>query len=104
MTHSQRKVGTRSGLSASKSMKIPIPRFETEELIIALMVRPRLMLIDEISEGLQPSVIERIADVLRHKRQANGTAMLLIEQNTASMPRGSIKTFPSTRLTWSSNH
>jgi len=32
------------------------------------------------------------------------SAMLLIEQNTASMPRGSIKTFPSTRLTWSSNH
>ncbi len=49
----------------------------------ALMVRPRLMLIDEISEGLQPSVIERIADVLRHERQANGTAMLLIEQNIA---------------------
>ena len=49
----------------------------------ALMVRPRLMLIDEISEGLQPSVIERIPDVLRHERQANGTAMLLIEQNIA---------------------
>jgi branched-chain amino acid transport system ATP-binding protein len=49
----------------------------------ALMVRPRLLVIDEISEGLQPSVIERIAQVLRHERESNGTAMLLIEQNIA---------------------
>lgn len=49
----------------------------------ALMVRPRLLVIDEISEGLQPSVIERIAQVLRNERESNGTAMLLIEQNIA---------------------
>jgi branched-chain amino acid transport system ATP-binding protein len=49
----------------------------------ALMVRPRLILIDEISEGLQPSVIERIAQVLRHERNVNRTAMLLVEQNIA---------------------
>ena len=58
---------------------------EQKMLIIAraLMVRPRLMIIDEISEGLQPSVIDRIAQVLRHERESNGTAMLLIEQNIA---------------------
>lgn len=58
---------------------------EQKMLIIAraLMVRPRLLVIDEISEGLQPSVIERIAQVLRHERESNGTAMLLIEQNIA---------------------
>ena len=33
------------------------------------MARPQLMLIDEISEGLQPSVIERIAQVLRRERE-----------------------------------
>jgi branched-chain amino acid transport system ATP-binding protein len=49
----------------------------------ALMVRPRLLVIDEISEGLQPSVIERIAQVLRRERESKGTAMLLIEQNIA---------------------
>jgi ABC-type branched-subunit amino acid transport system ATPase component len=49
----------------------------------ALMVRPRLILIDEISEGLQPTVIARIAEALRHERDANRTAMLLIEQNIA---------------------
>jgi ABC-type branched-subunit amino acid transport system ATPase component len=58
---------------------------EQKMLIIAraLMVRPRLMIIDEISEGLQPSVIDRIAQVLRHERETRGTAMLLIEQNIA---------------------
>jgi ABC-type branched-subunit amino acid transport system ATPase component len=58
---------------------------EQKMLIIAraLMMRPRLMIIDEISEGLQPSVIERIAQVLRDEREANATAMLLIEQNIA---------------------
>ncbi|MES1147907.1 MAG: ATP-binding cassette domain-containing protein, partial [Bradyrhizobium guangdongense] len=34
----------------------------------ALMSKPRLMLVDEISEGLQPSVIERLAGVLRAER------------------------------------
>jgi len=58
---------------------------EQKMLIIAraVMMRPRLMIIDEISEGLQPSVIDRIAHVLRHERETNGTAMLLIEQNVA---------------------
>jgi ABC-type branched-subunit amino acid transport system ATPase component len=58
---------------------------EQKMLIVAraLMVRPRLVIIDEISEGLQPSVIERIARLLRDEREANGTAMLLIEQNIA---------------------
>jgi branched-chain amino acid transport system ATP-binding protein len=47
----------------------------------ALMSRPRLMLIDEISEGLQPSVIERLSAVLRGERDALGTSILIIEQN-----------------------
>lgn len=47
----------------------------------ALMARPKLMLIDEITEGMQPSVIERLAEVLRGERDRAGTAMLLIEQN-----------------------
>jgi ABC-type branched-subunit amino acid transport system ATPase component len=48
----------------------------------APMVRPRLLLIDEISEGLHPSAIAQIAAVLGRERDA-GTAMLLIEQNVA---------------------
>jgi branched-chain amino acid transport system ATP-binding protein len=47
----------------------------------ALMSRPRLMLIDEITEGLQPSVIEKLAHVLRAEREQSQTAILLIEQH-----------------------
>ncbi|UZE25956.1 ABC transporter ATP-binding protein [Pseudomonas sp. B21-056] len=47
----------------------------------ALMMRPSVILLDEITEGLQPSVIERIAIALVHERQLHGTTMLLIEQN-----------------------
>jgi len=49
----------------------------------ALIARPRLMLVDEITEGLQPSIILRLADVLRREKSANGTAILLIEQNVS---------------------
>jgi branched-chain amino acid transport system ATP-binding protein len=47
----------------------------------ALMTRPRLMLVDEISEGLQPSVIERLASVFKAEREQSSTAILLIEQH-----------------------
>ena len=47
----------------------------------ALMMRPKLLLVDEISEGLQPSVIGRIAAILRAEREERGTAVLLVEQN-----------------------
>jgi branched-chain amino acid transport system ATP-binding protein len=56
---------------------------EQKMLIVgrALLARPRLMLIDEITEGLQPSVILRLAEVLRAEKQAGGAAILLVEQN-----------------------
>ncbi len=47
----------------------------------ALLSMPRLILVDEISEGLQPSVIERLAAVLKDEREHSGTAMLIVEQN-----------------------
>ncbi|NVZ81231.1 ABC transporter ATP-binding protein [Pseudomonas yamanorum] len=47
----------------------------------ALMMRPSIILLDEITEGLQPSVIDRIAVALMHERQLHGTTLLLIEQN-----------------------
>jgi branched-chain amino acid transport system ATP-binding protein len=47
----------------------------------ALMSQPRLMLIDEITEGLQPSVIERLATVLRAERDDARVSMLIVEQN-----------------------
>lgn len=47
----------------------------------ALMVRPALILIDEITEGLQPSVIDRVAAALLHQRKTHGTSILFVEQN-----------------------
>jgi len=47
----------------------------------ALMTRPAIMLLDEITEGLQPSVIDRLAEALLGERERRGTTMLLIEQN-----------------------
>lgn len=47
----------------------------------ALMTKPKLMLVDEISEGLQPSVIERLAAVFKAEREQSQTAILLVEQH-----------------------
>jgi len=47
----------------------------------ALMAAPRLLLLDEVSLGLAPLVIEDIFDRLREVRRDLGTAMLLVEQN-----------------------
>lgn len=47
----------------------------------ALLARPRLMLIDEITEGLQPTMIERMGEVLSAARRDHGVAVLLVEQH-----------------------
>ena len=47
----------------------------------ALMMRPAVVMLDEITEGLQPSVIDRLADALLWERDKHGTTMLIIEQN-----------------------
>ena len=58
---------------------------EQKMLLIARCVAngSRLLLIDEISEGLQPSVIERVASILTNLVKQKGTAVLLVEQNIA---------------------
>jgi urea transport system ATP-binding protein len=56
---------------------------EQKMLLIAraLMARPKLMLVDEITEGLQPSIIQRLAQALGAERERTGVSMLLVEQN-----------------------
>ena len=49
----------------------------------ALMLRPRLLLLDEPSFGLAPLVVESIFDILRTINQADKISMLLVEQNAA---------------------
>lgn len=47
----------------------------------ALIARPKIMLIDEISEGLQPSMVDRMGQALKRARDELGIAVLLIEQH-----------------------
>jgi branched-chain amino acid transport system ATP-binding protein len=47
----------------------------------ALLSRPSVLIIDEISDGLQPSIIEAVVRALLDERSERGTTMLIIEQN-----------------------
>jgi branched-chain amino acid transport system ATP-binding protein len=49
----------------------------------ALMLRPRLMLLDEPSFGLAPLIVEELFAILRRVNAETGVAMLIVEQNAA---------------------
>lgn len=52
----------------------------------ALMMKPRLLLLDEPSEGLAPKLLDHLAEALLSLR-ANGLAILMAEQNPAFAAR-----------------
>lgn len=47
----------------------------------ALMLRPRLMLLDEPSLGLSPRLVSEIAEIVRRLNEEQSVTMLLVEQN-----------------------
>jgi len=47
----------------------------------ALMTRPKVLLLDEPSEGIQPSIVEQIAEQIVALNHEHGIAVLLVEQN-----------------------
>jgi len=49
----------------------------------ALMLRPRLLLLDEPSFGLAPLIVEELFEILRRVNADTGVAMLIVEQNAA---------------------
>jgi branched-chain amino acid transport system ATP-binding protein len=66
----QQKAGT---LSGGEQKMLLVAR--------AIAARPKLLLMDEITEGLQPSVIQKLTQVLRAERDRLGVSILLVEQN-----------------------
>jgi branched-chain amino acid transport system ATP-binding protein len=49
----------------------------------ALMLRPKLLLLDEPSFGLAPLVVKELFGILRTINEREGVSMLLVEQNAA---------------------
>ncbi|NDW45324.1 urea ABC transporter ATP-binding subunit UrtE [Ruegeria sp. PrR005] len=46
----------------------------------ALITRPKLLLLDEPTEGIQPNIIQQIGEVISHLRAQGGMAIVLVEQ------------------------
>ena len=62
-----------SSLSGGEQQMLAIGR--------ALMLRPRLFLLDEPSLGLAPIIIEKIGDILREVQASEGISVVFAEQN-----------------------
>lgn len=46
----------------------------------ALIAKPKLLLLDEPTEGIQPNIIQQIGDVIAHLRARGDMAIVLVEQ------------------------
>ncbi len=66
-------LGRRGGdLSGGQQQQLAIGR--------ALVMRPQLLVLDEPTEGIQPSIIKDIGRAIRYLKDQSGLAILLVEQ------------------------
>ena len=66
-------LGRRGGdLSGGQQQQLAIAR--------ALLTRPKLLILDEPTEGIQPSIIRDIGRAIEYLRQRGGLAILVVEQ------------------------
>jgi urea transport system ATP-binding protein len=55
----------------------------------ALLAQPKVMLLDEPTEGIQPNIVEQIEDVIMRLNRERGITMILVEQNVGFARRAS---------------
>jgi urea transport system ATP-binding protein len=69
----RRLLGRKGGvLSGGEQQMLAIGR--------ALLTRPKLLMLDEPTEGIQPSIVQEIGEAIRRIRSELGLAVLLVEQ------------------------
>lgn len=69
----QSMLGRRGGdLSGGQQQQLAIGR--------ALVTRPKILVLDEPTEGIQPSIIKDIGRAIQYLRDSTGMAILLVEQ------------------------
>jgi urea transport system ATP-binding protein len=55
----------------------------------ALLAQPKVILLDEPTEGIQPNIVEQIEDVITRLNREHGITVILVEQNVAFARRAS---------------